>query len=203
MFQSTASWQNLGLKREGSFHEYGTVFFYSLASSVGKLLSRLYRMLFHLPHQRVSECLPAKHYVIQLTSAMLILSFILTPTCACLVVGFRSTCCHVSVLQKIICASNSLLNNLHIDPARPLWFMAWNSENWTGGMKLLWSCKTEIIIKSIRISLSLCLFLCYFSILEIFNYELEHLYEKLYSLYFQIIYNLIITDLVFWYIKAP
>lgn len=99
--------------------------------------THLYRMLFHLHHRRVSECLPAKHYAIQLTSAMLILSFILTQACACFVVGFRSTCCHVSVLQRVICASNTRLNNLHIDPARPLWFMAWDSENWSGGMKLL------------------------------------------------------------------
>lgn len=113
------------------------IFFYLLVSSLGKLHSHLYRMLFHLHHQRVCECLPAKHYVIQLTSAMFILSFILTQACACFVVGFRSTCCHVSVLQKVICASNTLLNNLHIDPARPLWFMAWDSENWNRGMKLL------------------------------------------------------------------
>jgi len=104
-------------------------FFYLLASSLGKLRSHLYRMLFHLHHQRVSECLPAKHYVSQLTSAMLVLSFILTQACACFVVGFRSTCCHVSVLQKVICASNTLLNNLHIDLARLLWFMAWDSES--------------------------------------------------------------------------
>lgn len=152
------------------------IFFYSLAASLAKLDSHLYGMLFHLHHRRGSECLPAKCYVIQLTSAMFILSFILTQACACFVVGFRSTCCHVSVLQKVRCASNSLLNNLHIGPARPHWFMAWDSENCNRDMKLLWSCKTEIIIKSIRISLSLCIFLYHPSILEIFNHELDHLY---------------------------
>lgn len=151
-------------------------FFNLLASSLGKLHSHLYRMLFHLHHRRVSECLPAKHSVIQQTSAMFIPSFILTQACACFVVGFRSTCCHVSVLQKVICASNTLLNNLHIDPAVPLWFMAWDSESWNRRLKLLQSCKTEIIIKTIRISLSLCIFLYYSRIVEIFNHELGHLY---------------------------
>lgn len=162
--------EKFGTEQRGLYCEYGTVFFfYFLASSLGKLHSHLYRMLFHLHHYRVSACLPAKHSVIQLTSATFILSFILTQACACFVVGFRSTCCHVSVLQKVICASNTLLNNLHIDPAVPLWFTAWDSESWNRGLKLLQSHKTEIIIKTIRISLSLCIFLYYSRILEIFT----------------------------------
>lgn len=181
-------------------------FFCLLASSLGKLHSHLYRMLFHLHQPRESECLPAKHYAIQLTSATLILSFILTQACACFVVGFRSTCCHVSGLQRVICASNTLLNNLHIDPARPLWFMAWDSENWNGGMKLLQSRKAEIIRKAIRISLSLCIFLILFQHLgdlqpwiRPFVQEAVRYCTAVLSNHLQSNYKT--TDLVFWYIK--